>query len=308
MELEMKKPRVGFIGLGLMGQGMAENILNKGFPLTVMAHRNRSVVDDLCSRGASEVTTPAEMARHNDIVIICVGTSEQVESLVLGEEGLLSGAHAGLTIVDCSTSLPSSTLMLSEKASQAGVKMIDAPLARTPKEAREGRLNVMVGGDSATLDRVRPVLEAFSENIFHIGPTGSAHKLKLINNFLVLGTSSLVAEASVMAEKLGVDHKVLLEVCSKGGANSAMLNAIMPWVIDADDSRMQFSIGNAAKDLRYLREASDNSDILTRLLPTVHEAFSSAEDELGSGETIPKIFDSFCKINDIDITTIRNQK
>ncbi|MCW4152662.1 NAD(P)-dependent oxidoreductase [Halomonas sp. 18H] len=139
--------RIGFIGLGLMGREMAGHIVRSGYPLAVMVHRNREPLEALCTEGAVEVTTAAEMARHSDIVFICVPTSEQVREIVTGEQGLLAGGQDGLVVVDCSTVHPESTERLAELASLQGITLVDAPLARTPKEAREGRLNVMVGGE-----------------------------------------------------------------------------------------------------------------------------------------------------------------
>lgn len=209
--------RIGFIGLGLMGQGMAENLIKHKFSLTIMAHRNRTPVEALCQMGAKEVQTPAEIAAQSDLVFVCVSTSEQMEKIILGTDGLLEGANPGLIIVDCSTSLPQSTQRLSAEIEAAGCYMLDAPLARTPKEAREGRLNVMVGGDKQIVDQAWPAIEAFAENIFYVGELGSAHKLKLINNYLSLGATALAAEAAAMAANIGVDQRKLYEVCSQGG-------------------------------------------------------------------------------------------
>lgn len=291
---------VGFIGLGLMGQGMAENLIKHKFPLTIMAHRNRMPIEELCKMGAKEAQTPAEIATQSDLVFLCVSTSEQVENIILGNDGLLAGANQGLIIVDCSTSLPHSTLQLSAQVAAAGCFMLDAPLARTPKEAREGRLNVMVGGDNETVAQARPAIEAFAENIFHVGELGSAHKLKLINNYLSLGAAALAAEAAAMATKLGVDQRKLYEVCSQGGANSAMLNAVMPWVLEGDDTRLRFSLGNAGKDMRYLGETTTESGFTSRMLPALRELLKQAEQELGNDQYVPRLYDVSTKLNDID--------
>ncbi|CAO1663825.1 2-hydroxy-3-oxopropionate reductase [Halomonas sp. NYA30] len=240
---------IGFIGLGLMGQGMATNLIKHNFPLTIMAHRNRAPIEALCQLGANEAGTPAEVASRSDLVFVCVSTSEQMENITLGTEGLLAGANPGLIIVDCSTSLPQSTQRLSASIEAAGCHLL-----RTPKEAREGRLNVMVGGSQKIVDQAWPAIEAFAENIFHVGELGSAHKLKLINNYLSLSAAALAAEAAAMAANMEVDQHKLYEVCSQGGANSAMFNAVMPWVLEADETRLRFSLGNAGKDMGYLSE------------------------------------------------------
>ena len=175
----MSTPRIGFIGIGMMGHGMAKNLLAKGFSLTLKANRDRSRLSDLLAAGATEAKTNADAARAADIVIICVTGSPQVEEIVFGADGLLSVAREGLIVIDTSTAEPDSTTRIREALAAKGVKFIDAPLARTPKEAEEGRLNTMVGADEATFEQIRPVLAAFCENIFHVGPAGHGHVLKL---------------------------------------------------------------------------------------------------------------------------------
>ena len=220
--------RIGFIGAGLMGHGMAKNIVEKGYPLTVLAHRNRAPVEDLLARGATEAKSPAALARASDVVILCVPSSAEVEACVFAEDGILAGAHDGLIVIDCTTAEPTSTERMAKALAAKDVRFADAPLTRSPKDAEAGRLNTLVGADAATLAAIRPVLETFSENVFHIGPVGSGHKLKLINNFLSQGVAALVAEAVTTATKAGVDLRTLFDVVSAGGANSACSSASCP--------------------------------------------------------------------------------
>jgi 3-hydroxyisobutyrate dehydrogenase-like beta-hydroxyacid dehydrogenase len=181
--------RIGFIGVGLMGHGMAKNLVEKGFPTTVLGNRNRVPVEDLVQRGATEGRDPASVAESADIVVICVTGSPQVEAIIEGPKGVLASARDGLIVMDCSTSEPDSTARLGAALAAKGATLVDAPLARTPKEAAEGRLNVMVGAEPAVFDCVEPVLKAFAENIFHVGGPGAGHKTKLVNNFLGDGSS-----------------------------------------------------------------------------------------------------------------------
>ena len=203
--------RVGFIGAGLMGHGMAKNIVEKGFALTVLGHRNRPPVEDLLGRGASEAASPAALARASEVVILCLPSSAEVEHCVLSEAGILAGAHEGLIVIDATTAEPASTERVAAALAAEGVRFADAPLTRSPKDAEAGRLNTLVGADEATFAAVRPVLEAYCENIFHVGPIGSGHKLKLINNFMSQGMAALIAEAATTATKAGVD----LASCSR---------------------------------------------------------------------------------------------
>ncbi len=158
----MKNKTIGFIGVGLMGHGMAKNIVEKGWPLLVVSHRNRAPVDDLVGRGAREVASPKEMAAQADIIHLCVSGSAQVESLIRGEDGILAAGKEGLIVVDCSTSDPVSTGQLASELNAAGMHLVDAPLSRTPKEAEAGTLDAMVGADDATFEAVRPVLECWA--------------------------------------------------------------------------------------------------------------------------------------------------
>ncbi|MGH6928483.1 MAG: NAD(P)-dependent oxidoreductase, partial [Dongiaceae bacterium] len=216
------RPRIGFIGVGLMGHGMAKNLIEKGYSLTVLGHRNRRPVDDLVGRGAAEAESPADLARRSDIVFLCVTGSPQVEELVFAK-GLLDGIAAGTIVADCSTAEPTSTLKVAAAVEARGGRFVDTPLVRTPKEAEEGRLVVMTGGDAKTLEEIQPVLKAFAEIVVHAGPLGAAHKLKLIHNFLALATAAAVAEAIVTAMKSGVDLKAFTDIAVSGGADSVML-------------------------------------------------------------------------------------
>jgi 3-hydroxyisobutyrate dehydrogenase-like beta-hydroxyacid dehydrogenase len=295
----MAKQHVGFIGVGLMGHGMARNILEKGHPLSILGHRNRQPVDDLIARGAREAASPAELAQTSDIVFLCVPSSRQVEALIEGENGILAGARAGLIIVDTTTADPNSTLRLGKLVASRGIRFVDAPLARTPKEAEEGRLNVMVGADPELFQEIRPVLETFAENIFHIGPLGAGHKIKLINNFIALGNASIVAEAVTAARKVGIELDALYKLVSAGGANSNIFQMVMPWVLNSDLSRMQFAIRNAQKDLRYFANMANEAQIAGSVAPAVHQTFSLAA-ALGHGEDfVPQLIDVLSELNGV---------
>jgi len=192
--------KIGFIGAsGLMGHGMAKNLLAKGHAMAITVHNNRERVADLLAAGAVEARSPAALAASCDIVFVCVTGSPQVESVVAGPEGLMAGAKRGLTIVDCSTSEPDSTTRLRERCAALGVALVDAPLARSPVEAEAGRLNVMVGADDEIFDRLAPVLRAFAENVIHVGGPGSGHIIKLLNNL----AASFVLDARRNQKGLG---------------------------------------------------------------------------------------------------------
>jgi 3-hydroxyisobutyrate dehydrogenase-like beta-hydroxyacid dehydrogenase len=292
--------RIGFIGAGLMGHGMAKNIVEKGLPLTVLAHRNRAPIEDLLARGATEAESPASLARTSDVVILCVPSSAEVEECVLGQNGILAGTHEGLIVIDCTTAEPTSTERVATALAARNVRFADAPLTRSPKDAEAGRLNTLVGADDATLAAVRPVIETFCENIFHIGPVGSGHKLKLINNFLSQGVAALVAEAVTTATKAGIDLRTLFEVVSAGGANSAVFQRFMPWVL-GEDSGMVFKLKNGQKDVRYYTHLAEAVGSTAFLGEAVHQIFTLAAAQ-GEGESyVPALARALGKVNGVRI-------
>ena len=218
--------RIGFIGIGLMGHGMAKNLLAKGHSLAFKVHRNRANLADLTAAGAVEVKDTRSLVAASDIVFFCVTGSPQVEEIIYGADGLLATARDGMLVVDCSTSEPTSTARIRADLAERGVAYIDAPLARTPKEAEEGRLNTMVGADDANFERLQPVMKAFCENVIHVGPPGHGHVLKLVNNFLALSIATSTAEAFTIAAKSGLSLRKLLEVITAGGVNSGVFQMI----------------------------------------------------------------------------------
>lgn len=247
----MANQRIGFIGVGMMGHGMAKNLVEKGFPLTVMGHRNRQPVDDLVGRGAKEAKDVAALVGASDLVLLCVTGSPQVEDLVYRNDGILASVRRGQIVVDTSTSQPGSTLRIAEDLKAKGVRLVDAPLTRTPVEAEQGRLNTMVGADDPTFREIEPVLKAFCENIFHVGGTGAGHKIKLINNFAAIGQMALIAEALAACAKLGVDPKKYFQLVSTGAANSGIFQMLAGQSIEGNFKGMKFGLANAAKDVRY---------------------------------------------------------
>ena len=274
---------LGFIGLGMMGHGIAKNLLAKGYALRFMAHHNRANLQDLLAAGAVEVASRAELARGADMVLLCVTGSPQVEEIVNGEDGLLAAARLGLIVIDHSTAEPASTARIRADFAGRSARFIDAPLARTPKEAEEGRLNTMVGAEAADFDAVRPVLAAYCENIIHVGPPGHGHVLKLINNMLAMTQAAAIAEGMAAAAKAGLSLQKVFEVISAGGVNSGIFQMMVGRMLQGDLSGLKFAIANGQKDLRYYTH-------LTEMLPTssfvaeaAHQSFVQASN-LGHGE------------------------
>lgn len=245
------KPRIGFAGIGLMGHGAAKNLVDKGFPLAVLAHRNRAPAEDLLARGAGEATSAADLAMASDILFLCLPSSVEVEAIALGPGGIAAHGKAGLIVVDMTTADPNSTLRVAAALADRGIRMVDSPLGRTPADAEAGRLNAMVGGADADVAAVRPALEAFCENVFHVGPLGAGHTIKLVNNYLALANAAVVAEGIVAAARAGVDLAALRDVVMAGGAASAVFGVHMKAIVDRDPKVGAFAIANARKDVDY---------------------------------------------------------
>lgn len=245
------RPRIGLIGLGLMGHGIGRNLLKGGFALAVLGNVNRKPVESLVSLGATEAASLAALVKTSDVIILCVTGSPQVESLVFGPEGILKQGRNGQILIDCSTSEPSSSARINTELLAAGITFVDAPLGRTPVEAEAGKLNTMVGATPEVLELVRPVLQSFCENIIHVGGVLSAQKLKLINNFAVVGTVALITEALRTCEQVGIDPAALHGLMSKGPLKSPLLQMTAEEILKDNFEGMKFSIRNAQKDICY---------------------------------------------------------
>ncbi len=297
----MSTPRIGFIGIGMMGHGMAKNLLAKGYRLNLKVNRDRSRLDDLLAAGATEAKTNADAARGADIVIICVTGSTQVEDIVFGADGLLGAARDGLIVIDTSTAEPDSTTRIREALAAKGVKFIDAPLARTPKEAEEGRLNTMVGADEATFEQIRPVLAAYCENIFHVGPPGHGHVLKLVNNFLALSIAASTAEAFASISRAGVSLEKFHQVVSAGGVNSGVYKMIAESAVKGDFTGMKFSIANGRKDLRYYTHMTEMLPVVSFMGEAVHQTFVHAVAQGYGDKLVPSLIEVQEKANGFQI-------
>ena len=274
--------RIGFIGAsGLMGHGMARNLQAKGHALAITVFRNRDRVADLLQAGARLRASPRELAAESEIVFLCVTGSPQVEAVMNGADGVLAGARAGLLVVDCSTSEPDSTGRLRAEAARTDVRFIDAPLARSPVEAEQGRLNVMVGAEPADFARLEPVLRCFAENVFHVGGPGAGHVIKLLNNFIAQAICTATAEAFAVGQKAGVDLRKLVELITAGMVNSGIFQA-MAKTLSGDLGGLKFELDNARKDIRYYTHLAENLAVPSVVGEGVHQALALAS-ALGHG-------------------------
>jgi 3-hydroxyisobutyrate dehydrogenase-like beta-hydroxyacid dehydrogenase len=290
---------VGLIGVGLMGHGIGKNILEKGYKLTVVGHRNRPPIDDLMAKGAEEVNSPHALAKTCDMVILCVTGTPEVEQAIYGEYGLLGAVREGFIIADCSTAEPDSTMKIAKDVAAKGGHFVDTPMTRTPKEAEAGKLGLMTGGPKEVLARIRPVLDCFADTIVHAGETGAGHRLKLLNNFLSLGNAALAAEAIAVATKAGVDMAAFRDIVMSGGAASVMFGRLINVPLADDDSHAKFAIRNARKDLRYYTNMTETMPVASFLAETAHQIYVVADNQ-GYGERyVPRLIDVLLKVNGI---------
>ncbi len=279
----MSKPAIGFIGLGLMGGAMCSRLLDKGYPLTVLANRNREHVDAALARGAKEVTTAKDVAEASDIVMLCMDTSASVESRMRGPDGVTSGLKAGAVVIDFGTSLPASTRALAEEVSALGGAYLDGPLGRTPAHALDGQLNIMCAGDMAAFEKIKPVLEDLGENVFHLGASGAGHTVKLLNNFFGMTTAMAMCEAFAMGEAAGVERQLLYDVVSAGPLRSGMMDFVKAYAVDGDPDQLAFALKNAKKDVGYYATMADELGKLSIMSPGTKQALGLAVAQ-GRGE------------------------
>ena len=289
--------RVGLIGVGLMGHGIGKNIVSKGFALNVMAHKNRAPVESLISMGAKECSSPAEIAKASDMVILCVTGTPQVEEAIYGAKGLVTALRDGLIIADCSTAEPASTIKIAAELKAKGTYFVDTPMTRTPMEAEAGKLGLMVAGPADILAKIRPVLDCFADTIVNSGDVGAAHQLKLLNNFLSISHAAVAAEAITVAGKAGVKMEALRDIVLSGGAMSVMFERLIKVPLADDDTAAKFAIKNARKDMRYYTNMTEQLPVASFLGESVHQLFVMAEN-MGYGDRfIPRMIDVFQKIN-----------
>ncbi len=278
----MTKPKIGFIGLGLMGRAMAECLQTAGYELIVLGNRDRTGLDEVLARGGVEAKSGKALTEQSDIVMICVGTSEQVESRIYGEDGVLAGVKPGQVVIDFGTSLPESTQKIGADLAAQGATYLDAPLGRTPAHAKEGKLNIMCSGDKETYDQVKPVLDVLGENVFHLGALGNGHTIKLINNFFGMTTAVAMSEAFAAADAAGIDRQALYDVMSAGPLRSGMMDFIRNYAVNGQND-LGFAIGNAAKDVGYYGQMLSDMGMQSRMSGCTVNALSAAVDD-GDGD------------------------
>ncbi|EHA14121.1 NAD(P)-dependent oxidoreductase [Halomonas sp. HAL1] len=278
--------QVGIVGVGLMGHGIASSLLRAGHQVCFLEHPGNQPVDDLVAAGATALSSGREVAQSTEVVILCVTGSPQVEAVLFEPNGVLEGLTPGSVVVDCSTALPSSTEKVAARVTEAGGRFMDAAMTRTPKEAEEGRLNLIVGAPKALFDEILPLLEGFAENIAHAGDVGAGHTLKLLHNFVSLGFSAVLAEATAASRKAGISDTALLEVLGAGGGGGVVLERLRPYIAENDPSGFRFTVANASKDLGYYHTMTNELGVERGVAGAVHALYTSIGD---SSLAVPEV-------------------
>ncbi|MDP2738726.1 MAG: NAD(P)-dependent oxidoreductase [Pseudorhodobacter sp.] len=287
---------IGFVDIGLMGHGMARNIALKGYPLTVIAHRNRAPLDDLVANSASEAASLPALASASTIIFLCLTGAPEVAAVVAA---LKPGLAVGSVIVDCSTSDPTVTLRLAAELAAIGVDLADAPLSRTPADAWAGTLDCMVGADPAVFARIQPVIATWASKIVHIGGVGDGHKMKLLNNFISLGYGALYAEALTLARKVGIPVETFDSVIRGGRMDCGFYQTFMGYALEGNREAHRFTLSNALKDLRYVESLANSATLTTDLASAVKNSYALAVAGGGSGpeDYVPHLPDFIARAN-----------
>ena len=288
--------KVGFIGVGLMGHGMAKNILRAGYPLTVIAHKNRAPVENLVSLGAHEASSLKELAKSATLVFICAPGSPQVEQIIAE---LTPNLSEDAVIIDCSTSDPTSTQKLAENLKSKLIHMVDAPLGGTPVQAEEGALSAMVGADQPVFARIKPVIESWAATLVHIGVVGDGHRMKLLNNFLSLGYAAMYSEALALGAKMGIDAKRFDSVIRGSRMDCGFYQTFMGYALDGNREAHKFTMTNALKDLRYLESMANQAGIANPIGNAAKSSFARAMAAGGDGpeDYVPHLVDFVAREN-----------
>lgn len=289
----MTKPKIGFIGLGLMGAAIVSRLQDLQYSVTVCANKSRPKIDAAVARGAIEVMTARNVAEQSDIIMLCMDTSASVEARVRGSDGLISGLKPQAVVIDFGTSLPNSTRTLGSEVTASGGFYLDAPLGRTPTHALEGKLNIMASGDKLAFDAVFDVLQDLGENVFHLGALGSGHTIKLINNFFGMTVANAMAEAFAIADITGVDRAQMHSVMAAGPLHSGMMDFVKAYAVDDDPNQLAFAIKNAAKDVGYYTQMAQDAGVESFMSQGALTALTAAIKQGRGDEMVSQMVDFY---------------
>lgn len=280
--------RIGFIGVGMMGEGVVRNLMKGGHELWLHAHRNRAPLERLVSEGAHEARSLAELAETSEAIMLCLTTSKVVAETI---EALLPSLARGKIVIDTGTSDPVETKKLAHTLGERGIAFVDAPMTGGPEQAAKAAVGALVGADPETYARIAPVISCYAARQRRFGPPGSGQAAKLVSNYVITGMIALVAEAFGTARQAGIDWGDLYDVMQAGSGNSGVLKKMMEAALAGDFDGYRWSLANASKDISYYADLAESLDRLTPLTEAVREVFADAAAHGHGGRNVSHLLD-----------------
>ena len=281
--------RIGMVGVGMMGHGIATNLLKHGYELILYEHPGNQPLENLISDGAKSVSDLLQITSESEVIILVLTGSTQIEAVMNSERGILSGLKSNTIVIDCSTALPASTKRIASAVKAKGAHFLDSAMTRTPKEAALGKLNLLVGGEADLLEKCRPLLSCFAENITHVGPVSAGHSMKLLHNYVSLGMVALISEAAVCAQLNEVSFSAFVEVLASGGGGGTALERLKPFLLSKDTSGLKFTVSNACKDMSYYSTMADDVGALKGIANSVLETYNQALIKSSPDALVPEL-------------------
>ena len=268
-------PIIGFLGTGIMGSGMVQNLLKSGLAVNIAAHKNRIIIDQLVANGANELSSLMDVAKQSDALILCLPNSVTVSSVL---DAITPSLKAHTLIIDCTTNNVQAVERFQKQAITKGYRYAEAPLTGGQHQAETAALGAIVGCHKEDFDDVRTVLEPCCQTIERMGNVGSGAKTKLVSNFLALGTATLVVEAMKAARDFEVDWEKFYNLASRGSGHSMSLDRIAPKAIEGNYDSYAFSIENTLKDLSYMRDIFDSEQDYGKLTQLLFDIYQNSSD------------------------------
>ncbi len=281
--------RIGMVGVGMMGHGIATNLLKHGYELILYEHPGNQPLENLISDGAKSVSDLLQITSESEVIILVLTGSTQIETVMNSERGILSGLKSNTIVIDCSTALPASTKRIASAVKAKGAHFLDSAMTRTPKEAALGKLNLLVGGEADLLEKCQPLLSCFAENITHVGPVSAGHSMKLLHNYVSLGMVALISEAAVCAQLNEVSFSAFVEVLASGGGGGTALERLKPFLLSKDTSGLKFTVSNACKDMSYYSTMADDVGALKGIANSVLETYNQALIKSSPDALVPEL-------------------
>jgi 3-hydroxyisobutyrate dehydrogenase/2-hydroxy-3-oxopropionate reductase len=267
--------KLGFLGLGLMGYPMARNLLKAGHEVAVWSNTAAKAEQLAAESGAKPFSTPAEVAAHSEVLFLCLGNTEMVETVILGADGVKQGGQPGLVVVDASTIGPSSSIRISEELAKTGIDFLGAPCTGSTPGAINGTLTFMVGGDQAVFEKVKPYLEAMGKKLYYCGGPGKGLNAKLTQNLVLSNILQAFNEGIVLSTKAGVDPTLMLDILANSAAKSGLIDYKAPFIFRRDFTT-NFSVKWMHKDIGLMLESAEELDIPLPLTALTRQMFQAA--------------------------------